>query len=112
MIDDSIDALFEEIDNSKEYLEYCLIVDILKKDKEVKKLISSIKKLGKEATLLEYQKDNTYKLIDREREEKESILKQNPNYIKYLSHLSSFNLLLKSSSSLIEDYLDEKLAIK
>ena len=54
MIDNSIEALFESINNSKEYQEYLKITNILNDDKETKKLIDEIKELQKEATKLEY----------------------------------------------------------
>lgn len=111
MIDSSIEELFNAINNSNEYKEYLSITEELNKNKEVMNLIEEIKSLEKEATNLEYNNDSKYKEIDKEIEEKTRKLNSNSSYKEYLSKLKRFNNTLLASSSLIEDYIDSKVAI-
>ena len=111
MIDSSIEELFDSINNSKEYKEYKEIVSILNDNIEVKSLIDEIKELQKEATMLEYNDDENYKEVDKVIEEKTKTLNRNKYYQEYLSKLKKFNTVLLSSSSLIEEYIDEKVSI-
>ncbi len=111
MIDSSIEELFESINNSKEYMEYKKISSILNDNVEVKELIDEIKSLQKEATRLEYNNDDKYKEIDKIIEEKMNVLNDNECYREYLTKLKKFNSMLLASSSLIEDYIDEKISI-
>lgn len=107
MIDNAIENLFTTIDNSKEYNEYKKIVEILEKDEEVKKLIEEIKVLQKESVNLEYKDDAKYKEIDKVIEEKVKLLNENKSYQDYLKKLREFNKALLSSSSLIEEYVND-----
>ena len=111
MIEDSIENLFNTINNSKEYKEYKEIIAIIEEDKEINSLLEEIKVLQKKATYLEYNKDNTYKDVDKEIEEKVKILNNNSKYKKYLSKLKEFNNTLKVSSALLEEYIDDKINI-
>ena len=111
MIDSSIESLFNSINNSKEYQEYLEITNILNNNKEVKKLIEEIKKLQKEATKLEYDNNDKYKEIDKEIQRKINILNNNNEYKKYLSKLKEFNNTLLASSSLLEEYVNDKISI-
>ena len=111
MIDSSIEELFDSINNSKEYKEYKEITSILNDNVEVKSMIDEIKNLQKEATYLEYNEDDCYKEIDKVIEEKSKILNENILYKEYLSKLKKFNSMLMASSSLLEDYIDEKVSI-
>ena len=111
MIESSIEELFESINSSKEYQEYQEIVSILNNNKEVKDLIEEIKELEKEATKLEYNKDDRYKEIDKIIEDKSNKLKENKDYNEYLSKLKKFNNTLLASSSLLQEYIDEKVTI-
>lgn len=111
MIDNSIENLFNTINNSKEYQEYLEITNILNNNKEVKDLIEKIKELQKEATKLEYDNNDKYKEIDKEVQEKINILNNNNDYKKYLSKLKEFNNTLLASSSLLEEYIEDKVSI-
>lgn len=111
MIESSIEELFDSINNSKEYKEYQEITSILNDNAEVKSLIEEIKELQKEATMLEYNEDEKYKEIDKVIEEKTKVLNSNKHYQDYLSKLKEFNTVLLASSSLIEEYIDEKVSI-
>lgn len=111
MIESSIEELFESINSSKEYQEYQEIVSILNNNKEVKDLIEEIKVLEKEATKLEYNNDDKYKEIDKIIEDKSNKLKENKDYNEYLSKLKKFNNTLLASSSLLQEYIDEKVTI-
>ena len=111
MIESSIEELFESINSSKEYQEYQEIVSILNNNKEVKDLIEEIKVLEKEATKLGYNNDDKYKEIDKIIEDKSNILKENKDYNEYLSKLKKFNNTLLTTSSLLQEYIDEKVTI-
>ena len=111
MIESSIEELFESINSSKEYQEYQEIVSILNNNKEVKDLIEEIKELEKEATKLEYNNDDRYKEIDKIIEDKSNKLKENNDYKEYLSKLKKFNNTLLTTSSLLQEYIDEKVTI-
>ena len=111
MIESSIEELFNSINNSNEYKEYKLIVNTLESNKEVIDLIEEIKKLQKEAVNLEYKNDDRYLEVDKLIKEKENILNNNKDYQEYLSKLKYFNNTLLASSSLIEDYVTDKVSI-
>ena len=111
MIESSIEELFNSINNSNEYKEYKLIVNALESNKEVVNLIEEIKKLQKEAVNLEYKNDDRYLEVDKLIKEKENILSNNKDYQEYLSKLKDFNNTLLASSSLIEDYVTDKVSI-
>lgn len=112
MIESSIEELFNSINNSNEYKEYKLIVNTLESNKEVIDLIEEIKKLQKEAVNLEYKNDDRYLEVDKLMiKEKENILNNNKDYQEYLSKLKDFNNTLLASSSLIEDYVTDKVSI-
>ena len=104
MIESSIEELFNSINNSNEYKEYKLIVNTLESNKEVIDLIEEIKKLQKEAVNLEYKNDDRYLEVDKLIKEKENILNNNKDY-------QEFNNTLLASSSLIEDYVTDKVSI-
>lgn len=111
MIESSIENLFTEINNSNEYKEYINIVNILKENKEVNNLIEEIKTLEKKATKLEYEKNKKYIEIDKQIEEKTKVLNSNKEYQEYLSKLKAFNNTLLASSSLLDEYIEEKVTI-
>ncbi len=111
MIESSIEELFNSINDSSEYKEYKKIVEILAKNKDIMKMVEEIKALQKEATNLEYLGDDRYKDIDKEIEEKIQILNSNKDYQEYLEKLKSFNKVLLASSSMIEEYVDEKVGM-
>lgn len=111
MIESSIEELFNSINESKEYKEYKLIVNSLESNSEVINLIEEIKSLQKEAVRLEYANDDRYLDIDKGIKEKEELLNSNTEYQEYLSKLKRFNNTLMASSSLIEDYIEEKVSI-
>ena len=110
-MESSIEELFNAINNSDEYKEYKQIVDIIEEDSEIKNLIEEIKKLQKEAVNLEYKNDDRYLELDKLIKEKEKILNNNKDYQEYLSKLKDFNNTLLASSSLIEDYVTDKVSI-
>ena len=110
-MESSIEELFNAINNSDEYKEYKQIVDIIEEDNDIKNLIEEIKKLQKEAVNLEYKNDDRYLELDKKIKEKEKILNNNKDYQEYLSKLKDFNNTLLASSSLIEDYVTDKVSI-
>jgi len=111
VIESSIENLFTEINNSNEYKEYINILNILKENKEVNNLIEEIKTLEKKATKLEYEKNKKYIEIDKQIEEKTKVLNSNKEYQEYLSKLKAFNNTLLASSSLLDEYIEEKVSI-
>ena len=109
MINDSIEELFNAIENSNLYQEYKKMADILSKDEEIKQLISEIKELEKKATYLEYHGNEEYKKIDKEIKKKTDILNNKPIYQEYLNKMEEFNNELAMSSKMIEKYVAEKV---
>lgn len=107
MIENSISELFNSIESSPEYQEYQKIKEILESDQEVLSLVDEIKKLQKKSTVLEYNDDPQYLELDKEIEQKVKKLNEMPAYIKYLQAMEDFNQVLKMSSSLISNYVDD-----
>ena len=107
MIENSISELFNSIESSSEYQEYKKIKDILESDKEVIDLVEEIKKLQQESTALEYNNDPKYVELDKVIEDKVKKLNEMPTYNKYLQAMEEFNQVLKMSSSIIEDYVED-----
>ena len=109
MIDNKIEELFNTIEDSREYKEYKKIESILDKDKSIKKLIEEIKDLQQESVRLEYEKNDYYKVIDKEIDKKAKELNDKPIYQEYLTKMNELNDILAMSSKMIEDYIDEKV---
>lgn len=109
MIDNKIEELFNTIEDSKEYQEYKKIESILDKDKSIKKLIEEIKALQQESVRLEYEKNEYYKVIDKEIDKKAKELNDKPVYQEYLNKMNELNNILSMSSKMIEDYIEDKV---
>ena len=109
MINNSLEELFNSIENSNLYKEYKKMSDILSKDSEIKKLLDEIKELEKQATYLEYIGDDRYKEIDDEIKKKADILNNKQVYQEYLNKMDEFNNELAMSSRMIEKYVEEKV---
>ena len=107
MIENSLEELFNSIENSKLYKEYKKMSDILSKDKKIKKIIDEIKELEKKATYLENIGDDSYKKIDEEIKIKSEILNNNHVYQEYLKSMDEFNDELAMSSKIIEEYIED-----
>ena len=108
-MNNSLEELFNTIENSKLYQEYKKMENILSKDKEIKKLIDEIKELEKEATYLEYIGDERYKELDEEIQVKAEILNNKQVYQEYLNKMDELNNELAMSSKMIEKYVEEKV---
>lgn len=108
-MNNSLEELYNSIENSTYYKEYKKITNILEQDSEINNLINEIKDLEKEATLLEYKKDSKYKEVDKIIKEKINILNNNQLYIDYLNKMEELNSILKESSNIIEKYLEENI---
>ena len=104
-----ISSLFKEIENSKEYMEYLDVKERINNDELISSLIEEIKELEKKATKLEYSHDEGYKEIDNIVSKKVDELNSMPLYIDYLGKMKKINELLKSSSNIIETYINEKI---
>lgn len=109
MINNSIEELFNSIENSSLYKRYKQMSDILSKDMEIKKLIEEIKILEKKATYLENIGDMKYKEVDEEIKIKANMLNNNHIYQEYLNSMNEFNDELSMSSKMIEQYVEEKV---
>jgi len=109
MINNSLEELFNSIENSNLYKEYKKMSSILSKDEEIKKLIDEIKELEKQATYLEQIGDEKYKEIDEEIKRKADILNNKHIYQEYLEKMDEFNNELAMSSKMIESYVSEKV---
>ena len=108
-MNNSLKNLYDSIENSTYYQEYKKISSILENDEYLNNLINEIKDLEKEATRLEYKKDPKYKEIDEIIKEKINILNNNHLYIEYLNRMEELNNILKESSNIIEEYLNENI---
>ncbi len=109
MINNSLEELFNSIENSTLYKEYLKMKDILNKDSEIKELIDEIKELEKQATYLEFIGDDKYKELDEEVKKKADILNSKHVYQEYLNKMEEFNDELAISSKMIENYVHEKV---
>lgn len=109
MINNSLEELFNSIENSDLYKEYKKMSDILGKDKEIRKLIDEIKELEKKATYLENIGDDKYKEVDEEIKRKADVLNNKHIYQEYLEKMDEFNNELAMSSKMIEKYVSEKV---
>ena len=105
----SLEELYNSIENSNYYKEYKKITSIIENDDEINNLINEIKDLEKEATILEYNKNEKYKEIDKVIHDKINILNNNQLYIDYLNKMEELNSILKESSNMIEKYLEENI---
>lgn len=109
MINNSLEELFNSIENSDLYKEYKKMSDILGKDKEIRKLIDEIKELEKKATYLENNGDDKYKEVDEEIKRKADVLNNKHIYQEYLEKMDEFNNELAMSSKMIDKYVSEKV---
>lgn len=109
MINNSLEELFNSIENSNLYKEYKQMSNILSKDSEIKELIDEIKELEKKATYLENIGDDSYKEVDEEIKIKADILNNNHIYQEYLNKMDEFNNELSMSAKMIEKYVEEKV---
>ena len=101
-LETSLERLFNSIENSPLYKEYRQIEDILSKDEE-------IKELEKKATYLENIGDPSYKEIDHQIKDLETVLNNKQVYLEYLDKMDKFNNELSISSKMINDYIKEKV---
>ena len=109
MITNSVNSLFESINNSKEYQDYLKIKEVLEKDESIISLIDEIKVLQQESVNLEFNGDPKYMEIDKVIEEKAKILNNNPTYQEYLNKIEEFNDVLTTSSKMLENYVKDKI---
>lgn len=109
MIENRIEDLFNSIKNSKEYKAYLNIGEVIDQDEEIKNLVDEIKRLQQKSVKLEYDKDDSYKEVDKEIDMKVKKLNSFPLYQEYLRRMNKFNDILSESSKNIEDYVNEKI---
>ena len=109
MIQTKINELFDSIKNSKEYLAYQNIGEVLNENEEVNNLVNEIKKLQQESVRLEEENNPQYKEIDKIIEEKVNVLNDIPIYKEYLRRMNEFNDIIASSRNNIEEYINSKL---
>lgn len=109
MIQNKIDELFDTIKNSKEYIAYQNIGEVLKNNEEVNSLVEEIKQLQQESVKLEEENNPKYKEIDKVIEEKVNTLNNIPVYQEYLRRMDEFNDIIASSKNNIEKYINEKI---
>ena len=109
MIETKIDELFDTIKNSKEYLAYQNIGEVLKDNEEVNNLVEEIKKLQQESVKLEEENNPKYKEIDKVIEDKVNTLNSIPVYQEYLRRMEEFNDIIATSRNNIEEYINSKI---
>ena len=109
MVQNKLNELFETIKNSKEYLAYQSIGEVLNNNSEVNDLVKEIKELQQKSVRLEESNDLSYKEIDKIIEEKVKTLNSIPVYQEYLRRMDEFNDVVSMSSKTIEKYLEDKI---
>ena len=109
MIQTKIDELFDNIKNSKEYIAYQNIGEVLNKNEEVNNLVNEIKKLQQDSVHLEEENNPKYKEVDKLIEEKVNTLNNIPVYQEYLRRMNEFNDIIATSRNNIEEYINDKL---
>ena len=109
MINNKINELFETIKNSKEYLAYQNIGEVIKDNDEINNLVNEIKKLQQQSVKLEEEGNIKYKEIDKVIEEKVTTLNNIPIYKEYLRRMDEFNDLITESKNNIELFINEKI---
>lgn len=109
MIQTKINELFDTIKNSKEYLAYQNIGEVLEKNEEVNNLVKEIKKLQQDSVRLEEENNPKYKEVDKLIEEKVKTLNNIPVYQEYLRRMNEFNDIIATSRNNIEEYINDKL---
>lgn len=109
MIQTKINELFESIKNSKEYLAYQNIGQVLNENEEVNNLVNEIKKLQQDSVRLEEENNPKYKEVDKLIEEKVEKLNSIPVYQEYLRRMNEFNDVIANSRNNIEEYINDKL---
>ena len=109
MINNKINELFETIKNSKEYLAYQNIGEVIKDNDEINNLVNEIKKLQQQSVKLEEEGNIKYKEIDKVIEEKVTTLNNIPIYKEYLRRMDEFNDLIAESKNNIELFINEKI---
>ncbi len=106
---DKVEELFQTIEESVEYKSYLNISELLNNNKEIKSLVSEIKRLQQKSVKLEYNNDPKYKEVDKLIEEKVAKLNSIPIYKEYLNRMNELNDILAESSSQIEKYINSKI---
>ena len=109
MIQNKINELFDTIKNSKEYIAYQEIGQILENNEEINNLVNEIKKLQQESVKLEEENNPKYKVIDKIIEEKVTTLNNIPVYQEYLRRMDAFNDIIAPSKDNIEKYINSKI---
>ena len=104
-----IEELFNTIENSIEYKKYKEINKTLENNPKIKELVNTIKRLQQKSVKLEEKKDNSYKEIDKQIEEKVKELNSIPIYQEYIKRMNELNYILTESSSNIEKYINSKI---
>ena len=108
-MNNKIEELFSTIENSKEYKLYQNINKSLNNNKEIKALVSEIKRLQQKSVKLEHNKDIKYKEVDKEIEQKVKKLNSIPLYQEYIRRMNDLNDILSESSNQIEKYINNKI---
>jgi cell fate (sporulation/competence/biofilm development) regulator YmcA (YheA/YmcA/DUF963 family) len=102
-MNNKIEELFNTIENTKEYIEYKEIKELLINDEEIMNLIKEIKKLQKKATHEEASHQTIYKLI----QEKINNLNSYSLYHEFITKKENLNDILAFVTNTINKYLED-----
>jgi len=100
-----IESMLEEITNSRQYLKYKEIGQILEKDTFIMNLMNEIKELQHESMILEYNNNPKYLELEDIIKEKVEILNNNDTYKLYLKSMREYNNIINNSEDLIHTYM-------
>lgn len=109
MIESKIAELFQTIENSLEYQNYHKLKQAVSHNPAITQKIQAIKKLQQEATNLEYHHDDSYKELDKIKDQELSNLNKITLYQEFLNAKQELEELLKMSSTMIESYFQDKV---
>lgn len=106
-IEKEIDKLIYMIEHSTIYIEYLHLLKQVEKNKDINRLVKTIKKLQQKAVKEEYHKNNDkVKKLDKEIEIKIKALYEIPLYQEYIEKAERLNDLIIKIKKMIQDYLD------
>lgn len=106
-MNNKIEELFNTIENTKEYIEYNEIKELLINNKEIMNLIKEIKKLQKKATYEEASHQTSYHETDKLIQEKIDNLNSYPLYHEFITKKENLNDMLAFVTNIINKYLED-----
>ena len=106
-MNNKIEELFNTIENTKEYIEYNEIKELLINDEEIMNLIKEIQKLQKKATHEEASQQTIYHETDKLIQEKINNLNSYSLYHEFITKKENLNDILAFVTNTINKYLED-----